>query len=70
MAGRMYSVTEAAEILGLHRNTVAQLCRKYDFPKAGTQYIIDDTALDFLRSRRGMVGRPKGYSPKKKDAEE
>jgi len=64
---RQYSTAEAAEVLGVTPANVSMMCSRYEVPKFGSQYVIDEDTLEFLRSRKGKKGRPKG-SPNKSKA--
>ena len=55
----MYTVKQAASILGVAYSTVTYHCRKLSLPKHGPAWVIDDAALERLRaSIVGRVGRP------------
>lgn len=50
------TVTQVAEELGLNRCSVAQMLKRINAPKLGTQYIIDDELFEYIKSRRGKQG--------------
>ena len=55
----IYTVRQAASILGVAYSTVTYWCRKLNLPKHGPAWVIDDAALELLRaSVVGRVGRP------------
>ncbi len=62
----LLSVKDAAQILGVNHQRVQALISQGRLPaqKIGNSYVIKESDLELVKDRQ--VGRPKGYSPKKK----
>ncbi|AEC02671.1 hypothetical protein [Parasphaerochaeta coccoides] len=60
------TVKEAAAELGVTTQTIAQTLRGLGVEKFGGIYLIDDTVMEQLKSRKGKSGRPKGAKNKVK----
>lgn len=54
----IYLTSEVAQILGCEEESVSRLCKKFNAPKLGRYYVINDELLEDLRSRNTKRGRP------------
>jgi hypothetical protein len=57
---KLYSTTEAGEILGLSRIAVIQHCKRNNIgKKIGRDWVLTEEDLNKIRERIGKTGRPK-----------
>lgn len=55
----LYTASETADILGVSVVQVSRLCAKYNAPRLGKFYLINEELLQELKDRNTEVGRPK-----------
>ena len=68
----LISSHEAADRLNVHHKTIARLMRrrKLGAVKVANRWLIQEAAVErFAEKYSGKKGRPKGWSPKKKEVE-
>ncbi len=65
--GKIWTATQAAEELGVTPTWVGVALKKMGKEKAGGVYLIDEETMEYLRSRKGKRGRPKGAKNKPKE---
>ena len=68
---RLISSHEAADRLQVHHKTISRLMRrgKLGAVKVANRWLIQEADVEnFARTYVGKKGRPKGWSPKKKEA--
>lgn len=54
----LYQISEVAQILGCEEESVSRLCKKFNAPKFGRYYVINDELLEDLQNRNTKRGRP------------
>jgi len=68
---RLVAASEAAQRIGVHHKTMSRLMReeKLKAVKVANRWLVEESVLDrFVKTYVGKKGRPKGWSPKKKEA--
>lgn len=55
----IYTASEVAEILGVSAVQVSRLCAKYDAPRLGKFFLINEELLEDLKNRNTSTGRPR-----------
>lgn len=61
---KIWTATQAAEELGVTPTWIGVALKKLGKEKAGGIYLIDEETMEYLRSRKGKRGRPKGAKNK------